>query len=200
LSYNFFRSYQAREGRYTQADPIGVRGGINSFTYANGSPQRLVDADGLKARMCCIKIPSAFVPAVHCFVEEEYSDMEDLHCGNIDYCVGRKRRVGLHGPYPYGNSSYDGAGQIRIDDAFDDVGKSKCGQWNKDCGVHDCIDNVISNYPNPSVYRILGPNSNTFAKVVATSCGMEKPTTLFPAVGWGSDPPGQSPSYPYQAP
>jgi RHS repeat-associated protein len=34
LFYNFNRSYHAKSGRYTQADPIGLEGGWNRFGYA----------------------------------------------------------------------------------------------------------------------------------------------------------------------
>jgi RHS repeat-associated protein len=46
LHYNYFRSYQPRTGRYTQADPIGVRGGINIFAYVASSPVLGLDVDG----------------------------------------------------------------------------------------------------------------------------------------------------------
>ena len=36
LSYNYFRSYNGSQGRYTQADPIGLDGGRNRFTYVGG--------------------------------------------------------------------------------------------------------------------------------------------------------------------
>jgi RHS repeat-associated protein len=36
LSYNYFRSYRSQDGRYTQADPIGLEGGWNRFGYVGG--------------------------------------------------------------------------------------------------------------------------------------------------------------------
>ena len=36
LSYNYFRSYQASQGRYSQSDPIGLGGGLNRFGYVGG--------------------------------------------------------------------------------------------------------------------------------------------------------------------
>ena len=47
LSYNYFRSYQAAQGRYTQGDPIGLEGGLNRFGYGEGNALRFVDAFGL---------------------------------------------------------------------------------------------------------------------------------------------------------
>jgi RHS repeat-associated protein len=53
-SYNIFRWYRSGWGRYTQADPIGFRGGINLFGYVDQNPVRFVDPKGLAP---CISDP-----------------------------------------------------------------------------------------------------------------------------------------------
>ncbi|TFZ05535.1 RHS repeat protein [Ramlibacter henchirensis] len=48
LHYNYFRSYSPRDGaRYTQPDPIGLRGGWNRFSYVRNSPLMATDPTGL---------------------------------------------------------------------------------------------------------------------------------------------------------
>ncbi len=47
LSDNYFRSYRASDGRYTQSDPIGLDGGWNRFSYVDANPLSFVDPKGL---------------------------------------------------------------------------------------------------------------------------------------------------------
>ena len=49
MFYNYFRSYQPNQGRYTQNDPIGLDGGWNRFGYVGGNPLSFVDPLGLQA-------------------------------------------------------------------------------------------------------------------------------------------------------
>ena len=45
--YNWHRDYNPALGRYVQSDPIGLRGGANTFGYVGGSPLDRLDPQGL---------------------------------------------------------------------------------------------------------------------------------------------------------
>ncbi len=48
LFYNYQREYDPAVGRYSQSDPIGLAGGISTFSYALSSPGSHSDAEGLQ--------------------------------------------------------------------------------------------------------------------------------------------------------
>jgi RHS repeat-associated protein len=47
--YNGHRYYDPRTGRYVTADPIGLEGGVNLFSYSDVNPINKIDMSGLAA-------------------------------------------------------------------------------------------------------------------------------------------------------
>jgi RHS repeat-associated protein len=47
LNYNYFRDYDPAKGGYVQSDPFGLKGGVNTYTYAGSEPSAAIDMFGL---------------------------------------------------------------------------------------------------------------------------------------------------------
>jgi len=47
LHYNYFRDYDPATGRYVESDPIGLGGGLSTFSYVGNNPMGAVDPNGL---------------------------------------------------------------------------------------------------------------------------------------------------------
>lgn len=58
LFANGHRDYRPGWGRYLQADPVGLRGGINLYSYAANDPLLYIDPRGLSCSKTCPECPT----------------------------------------------------------------------------------------------------------------------------------------------
>ncbi len=179
-SYNIYRWYEPQAGRYTQPDPMGLRGGTNLFQYVLGRPTILTDRLGLRVQVCCRRLVSPFSGFRHCFIRI------------VSDRTGEVRTEGLHTEQTISNflwaaTPFGTTGRPETDHPFDlapPTPDDDCGAWVKDCGATDaCAITAAASYPRKSYYTVFGPNSNTFASYIATKCNLAIPIS---ANGWDS--------------
>lgn len=71
LHYNWNRYYSPRMGRYISSDPIGIEGGLNTYTYALSNPVKYTDPLGLEVQVCCRPAQIAGGGINHCWIQTD---------------------------------------------------------------------------------------------------------------------------------
>jgi RHS repeat-associated protein len=148
LHYNYFRDYNPVIGRYIEADPIGLAGGINLYSYVLNNPINWVDPMGLKTYRCRRPLaamggsgqrsgPDISVnPLFHQYLCVEKNGV--MTCGGQTSQNGR-----LYGPGAPSNDVFD---------------ESSC----EIIGINRCIDDCLLDRFNNQrpYYGLAGPGTN----------------------------------------
>lgn len=178
LSYCGFAS-----ARFIQSDPIGIRGGLNTYAYAAQNPLSSVDPDGLEVRFMCRPLAGSAAgvsaalmgaPQNHCFVyvtcpEEGWSRILSM--------------FGLPNSFPYGHIPFPLTGQKSLatpeTPSIRDDPRSRTSVnilieprnvCTAACAFEKDVMNRFLSFPAaPVPYFLLGPNSNNFSQWLITS-------------------------------
>jgi RHS repeat-associated protein len=124
LHYNYFRDYEPGVGRYVESDPVGLAGGVSTYSYAHAKPIIGTDALGLFASPVHESITQQVMSSkLSC--SAEFVDEVIEESVNYDFIPGSQEPEnafthGMRGP----NQSKEDAQQAM--DAWIDERLSKC--------------------------------------------------------------------------
>ncbi|SKA66676.1 RHS repeat-associated core domain-containing protein [Pantoea ananatis] len=122
LHYNLFRYYDPDSGRFTQHDPIGLAGGLNTYAYAP-DPLSWIDPLGLSRCSTHKDVETPYGPATQSTAPEALAARSQVENGATLYRVGttgRSETVGaqfwaLEHPHSPGYANRYGIPQENVD-------------------------------------------------------------------------------------
>jgi len=96
INYNYFRDYDAVVGRYVESDPVGLKGGVNTYSYAKSGPSMRIDPTGLYDAPA-VDEPWPETDTVSILCKALHPDAEEYACDNRCQCVSLAKQA-LCGP------------------------------------------------------------------------------------------------------
>jgi RHS repeat-associated protein len=186
--YNVFRWYRAGWGRYTQSDPMGLKGGLNLYRYANANPTNKIDPLGLAVNVICRRVDvgqdfaarffGAWFQPVHCRLQVTCpcSDGQGNPRAPFNQTVGMEY---VNGGYQLNTDQFlaplwGGPSQDYERGWFNVPVRPPGGS--RGCNFERCILNEArarqSTTPQSfPPYAIAGPNSNSYVRNLVDTCG-----------------------------
>jgi RHS repeat-associated protein len=167
--YNIFRWYRSGWGRYTQADPIGLRGGSSLYRYAADNPIKYLDRLGLVCGVYRWRDPDF---AGHWWLETP----EWTKGFYPDSSFGTWRggsEPGFTVPIP-GNVKDETPGYTdpkggweRDDTDWDTGGCHDCAK------VQKCLNDFASTFDKVNKYCVFGKTCRSFTDDALRTCGLK---------------------------
>jgi RHS repeat-associated protein len=198
-SYNVYRWYEPRSGRYAEADPAwNPRRSreVNPYAYAGGRATLFADPLGL-----CMSDAGSGGGSVSSNFQVQVCCATGQFNGNVGGWRHCYIKIGSM-TYELEPSNDRTQGFVQYEKEPVRPG-ADCAPTVGDCRLLDCVRKAIASYPNGGAYVISfqGPNSNTFAATVAKACKLNLPGSAnnSDSPGWDGTPP-QPPQPPVPVP
>ena len=107
LNYNYYRDYDPQTGRYIESDPIGLRAGVNTFSYVGDNPISWLDPSGLVSVADEVRAFGSLAPpsdkeasCPSCQGADRWTYTQSAPCEPYDVpCANGLRAAGIPGPY-----------------------------------------------------------------------------------------------------
>jgi RHS repeat-associated protein len=125
-NYNIFRWYRSGWGRYTQPDPLGLKGGLGLYTYTENRPTTMVDPLGLVTWTCRVGILLKAGLAIG------GGGIVTASCRSHPCIAGKHRLVqliGIAGGFSYGSPIESSATDIELSDWAATPSASNLSGW-----------------------------------------------------------------------
>jgi RHS repeat-associated protein len=154
LHYNYYRDYDPSIGRYGESDPVGLRGGTNTYVYVLGRPLRDVDVFGLSVWICNREVQGFPGTGNHAYVWNDKTGKACSMRGSSGFGLPSESELGPTRPGVKGDSCVELPGSPGKEDEIMNCCRASANSgvwfpWVNDC--HNAADKCIrkSGLSNP---------------------------------------------------